>query len=252
MFKHVRLLGISAIAAATCLATPSLAQVPVIDNASLANLVRQLQEAEQQYQELVNQYNELKATYAAVDQNVNPNQWSQQLDTTTMQNSVPDTSLLPNMLDGLSPPSSLGGNIGSLAQQYYGLNKVYIPTGTDFASTQIQQGANQTANIEAIATQNLQSLEAREQDLPAIQSQLTSATTIQQVASIQARLAAEQNYVGAQQAQATNLQLLASEENRAGQEAAAQENAQGEEQTLSTLCSDAQTLGGEPSACQGQ
>ena len=252
MLKPARLLGIAFAIATLGFASPALAQVPVIDSASLAQLISQLNEAKQQYSELVSQYDELKSTYNALSQDVNPNQWAQQLDQSAMQDTVPNTSILPDMLDGISPPSSLSGNVGSLAQQYYNMNKVYIPTGSDFGSTQMQQSANETANFEAIATQNLQSLEAREQELPQIQSQLNSAKTIQQVASIQARLSAEQNYVQAQQAQAQNLQLLAFEENRAGQEAAAQENAQGGEQTLSTLCSDAQTLGGEPSACQGQ
>ena len=226
--------------------------MPVTDAAALAQLVQQLQQAQRQYQELVSQYNELKSTYQAVSQDVNPNQWAQQLDQAGMQNSVPNTSLLPNMLAGISPPSSLTGNVGSLAQQFYNLNRVYIPQGTNFVAIQTQQGANETANFEAIATQNLQSLEAREEDLPQIQSQLNSATTIQQVGSIQARLAAEQNYVEAQQAQAQNLQLLAYEEHQQGEAAASQENAQGAEQTLSTLCRDAQNLGGEPAACQGQ
>ena len=252
MFKPARLLGIVLGAATLGIGSPALAQIPVTDSAALTQLVQQLQQAQREYQELVNQYNELKSTYQAVSQDVNPNQWAQQLEQTGMQNSVPNTSLLPNMLAGISPPSSLTGNVGSLAQQFYNLNKVYIPQGTDFSSTQIQQGANETANFEAIATQNLQSLEAREQALPQIQSQLNSATTVQQVGSIQARLVAEQNYVQAQQAQAQNLQLLAYEEDKQGSAAASQQNAQGTEQTLSTLCRDAQNLGGEPAACQGQ
>ena len=252
MLKPARLLGIILGIITLGIASPALAQIPETDAAALTRLVQQLQQAQQEYQELVNQYNELKSTYQAVSQDVNPNQWAQQLEQAGMQNTVPNTSLLPNMLDGISPPSSLTGNIGSLAQQFYSLNKVYIPTGTDFGSTQIQQGANETANFEAIATQNLQALEAREQALPQIQNELNSATTIQQVGSIQARLAAEQNYVQAQQAQAQNLQLLAYEEHQQGEAAMTEENAQGAEQTLSTLCSDATTLGGEPSACQGQ
>jgi len=252
MSTPARLLGIALGIATLGVGSPALAQIPVTDSAALTQLVQQLKQAQQQYQELVNQYNQLKSTYQAVSQDVNPNQWAQQLEQAGMQNSVPNTSLLPNMLAGISPPSSLTGNVGSLAQQFYSLNKVYIPTGTDFGSTQIQQGANETASFEAIATQNLQSLEAREQALPQIQSQLNSATTIQQVGSIQARLVAEQNYVQAQQAQAQNLQLLAYEEDKQGDAAASQENAQGNEQTLSTLCRDAQTLGGEPAACQGQ
>ncbi|MDD2765505.1 MAG: type IV secretion system protein [Opitutaceae bacterium] len=252
MLKLARLLGIVLGITTLGMVTPALAQVPVTDAGALTQLVAQLQQAQQEYQELVSQYNELKSTYAAVSQDVNPNQWATELDQSGMQNTVPNTSLLPNMLDGLSPPSQLGGNLGSLAQQYYGLNKVYIPTGTDFASTQTQQTANETANFEAIATQNLQSLEAREQDLPQIQSQLNSATTIQQVSSIQARLSAEQNYVEAQQAQAQNLQLLADEEQKQGDQAAVQENEQGAAQTISKLCSDATTLGSEPAICQGQ
>jgi len=252
MFRPARLFGIALGIATLGVGSPALAQIPVTDTAAFAQLVRQLQQAQQQYQQLVNQYNELKSTYQAVSQDVNPNQWAQQLEQAGMQNSVPNTSLLPNMLAGISPPSSLTGNIGSLAQQFYNLNKVYTPTGTDFGSTQIQRGANETANFEAIATQNLQAMEAREQALPQIQSQLNSATTIQQVGSIQARLVAEQNYVQAQQAQAQNLQLLAYEEHQQGDAAMAQEDAQGNEQTLSTLCKDASTLGGEPTACQGQ
>lgn len=231
---------------------PAQAQMPVIDRTSIVQLVSQLNEAKQQYQELVSQFNELKSTYQAVSQDVNPNQWARALDQPGMQDSVPNTSLLPDLLDGLSPPSQLGGNLGSLAQQYYSMNQVYLPQGSGFGATQIRQGANATANFEAVATQNLQSLEARETDLPQIQNQLDAATTIQQVASVQARLTAEQNYVEAQQAQAQNLQLLAYEENQQGAAAVAQANARDTDQTLSTLCGDAQSLGGEPSACQGQ
>lgn len=247
--KPVRLLGIGLFVGAFAPAAPALAQMPVIDGASLAQLVQQVAQAKQQYQELVSQYNELKSTYQAVSQDVHPNQWAQQLDRSGMQNPLPNTNLLPGMLDGISPPSQLSGNLGSLAQQYYDQNKVYLPTGNDFAATQMRQGANETANFEAIATQNLQSLEARETELPQIQDQLNNATTIQQVDSIQARLNAEQNYVEAQQAQAQNLQLLAYEENEQGEAAVAEKNRQDADKTLATLCSDGQSLGGAPSAC---
>ena len=124
MLKPARLIGIMLGIATLGIASPALAQIPVTDAAALTRLVQQLQQAQQQYQELVNQYNELKSTYQAVSQDVNPNQWAQQLEQAGMQNTVPNTSLLPNMLDGISPPSSLTGNIGSLAQQFYSSNKV--------------------------------------------------------------------------------------------------------------------------------
>lgn len=247
--SHCRLVVLGVMVGLSGLAAPAMAQVPVIDATSVAQLVQQLAEAKQQYQELVSQYQELKSTYQAVSQNVNPNQWAQQLEQPLMQNSVPNTSLLPGMLDGISPPSQLGGNLGSLAQQYLGQNQVYTPTGNDFAATQIQQGENSTADMEAVATQNLQSLEAREAELPQIQDQLNNATTIQQVSSIQARLNAEQNYVQAQQAQAQNLQLLAYEQNQQQQQATAEENRQSADTTISALCSGMQSQGESSPLC---
>ncbi|HQT84932.1 MULTISPECIES: type IV secretion system protein [Acidiphilium] len=218
------------------LASPALAQVPVIDSASILQLVNQLNEARQQYAELVSQYQQLKQTYAALSQDVNPNQWAQQLEQPLMQNSMPNTTLLPSALAGISPPSELGGNLSSLAQQYLGQNRVYQPQGQDFQARQMREQANATAAMEAMATQNLQSLQAREADLPQIQQQLNSATTIQQVSAIQARLAAEQNYVTAQNAQAANLQVLAMEQSQAQQEAQTEQDRQGEDQALAASC----------------
>ncbi len=218
------------------IASPALAQVPVIDSSSILQLVNQLNEAKQQYAELVSQYQELKQTYAALSQNVNPNQWGQQLEQPLMENSMPNTSLLPSALAGISPPSELGGNLSSLAQQYLGQNQIYQPQGQDFQATQMRDGENSTAEMEAVATQNLQSLQARAADLPQIQQQLNSATTIQQVSAIQARLSAEQNYVDAQNAQASNLQVLATEQAQAQQEAQNEEYRQSEDQTIQADC----------------
>lgn len=81
-----------------------------------------------------------------------------------------------------------------------------------------------------------QSLQAREADLPQIQEQLNSATTIQQVDSIQARLSAEQNYATAQTAQAANLQVLATEQAQADQEAQNEEYRQSVDQALASSC----------------
>lgn len=231
------------------LAPAALAQVPVIDSSSILQLVNQLNEAKQQLAETVQQYQELKQTYAALSQDVNPNQWAQQLEQPLMENSMPNTTLLPSALAGISPPSALGGNLASLAQQYLGQNAPYQPQGQDFQSTQMRDGENSTAEIEAVATQNLQSLQAREADLPQIQEQLNSATTIQQVSAIQARLSAEQNYVQAQTAQATNLQVLATEQAQAGQEAQNEEYRQDEDQADAADCNAIEQAGEMVSGC---
>ena len=164
------------------------AQVPVIDGTAIAQLINQLREAEQQYNELVQSYDQLRGTYQALTGMVNPNQWAQQLEQPFLQDPLPDTNIIPSLLDGLSPPSELGGNLANLAQQYLGQNQVYQPQGQDFQATQLRDAANSTAEMEAVATQNLQSLQQREADLTQLQDQLSSAGTIQQVASIQARL----------------------------------------------------------------
>lgn len=249
MQKAARIIALGLFVGLVGVVAPAQAQIPVIDGASIIQLAKQLQEAKQQYSELVNQYNELKWTYNSLSQDVHANKWAQVLENPGLRNPLPNTSLLPNMLDGLSPPSQLGGNLGSLAQQYYDRNKIYAPSGNDFSAGQMQQEANATANFEAIATQNLQSLEAREKALPKIQNQLNTAKTIQQVASIQARLTAEQNYVQAQQAQAANLQLLAYQQAKARKQARREKVRQNADSGMKTLCADLEANGGHSGLC---
>jgi len=226
------------------------AQMAVIDTASLTQLVNAVREAQQQYQELVQSYDQLRETYQALAQAVNPNQWAQQLEQTFLQNPLPNTNILPGLLEGLSPPTMLGGNLGSLAQQYLKQNQVYQPQGQDFQAAQIRNAAFSTADIEAVATQNLQSLQARVAGLSQLQNQLGSATTLQQVASVQARLIAEQNYVQAQTAQAQNLQVLAMEQlaqQREAQDQAARESA---DQGMHDDCAALARLGATNPGCQ--
>lgn len=232
------------------LAGPVRAQIPVIDSAAIAKLLEQLHEAEQQYQELVATYNQLVATYQSLTQLTNINAIAPGLEQPMLQNPLPDTTMLPGLLNGLSPPSMLGGNLASLAQQFLGQNQVYQPQGTDFEAQRLRSDANSTAGIEAVATQNLQALQARATDLAQIQSQLNSAGTIQQVASVQARLAAEQNYVQTQTAQAENLQILADAQTQANKEAQQQAERENEDQGIQAACGALAQLGSNNPVCQ--
>ena len=56
------------------------------------------------------------------------------------------------------------------------------------------------------------------EDLPNLESDLQSATSITQVDAINGRIEAEAQFVQAQQAQATNLQVLASEQQASEQQ----------------------------------
>jgi hypothetical protein len=229
---------------------PARAQLPVIDTSAIAQLLNQLKTAEQQYQELVASYNQLVATYNALSQLTNINAIAPQLKQPWVQNPVPNTTLLPGVLNGLSPPSMLGGNLGSLAQQYLHQNQVYQPQGTDFQAGQIRASANIVAEIEAIATQNLQALQTRASALTQIQNQLNSASTIQQVTSIQARLAAEGNYAQTQAAQAENLRILAAASAENSDQAQQQAERQSEEQAVQADCAALAQLGSNNQGCQ--
>jgi len=250
MRSYPRWLPFGALFASLLMPVVAHAQMPVIDGASLAQLVNAVRVAQQQYHELVQSYAQLRETYQALAQAVNPNQWAQGLEQPFLQNPLPNTNILPGLLNGISPPSELGGNLGSLAQQYLGENRVYQPQGTDFEATQIRNSANSTAEIEAVATQNLQSLQLRESVLTQLQGQLNSANTLQQVASIQARLMAEQNYVGAQTAQAENLQILAEEQIADQREAQDQAARQSADEGIRDDCTALAQLGATDAGCR--
>ncbi len=74
------------------------------------------------------------------------------------------------------------------------------------------------------------SIEQRQSNLNAMQTELQSATDIRQVASINGRIAIESNAIQGQQAQAENLVALASAQGQANQQAALQSIRQGHEQ----------------------
>lgn len=246
--RHLRLSTAGAVVFA--LSAPAQAQMPVIDANAITQLASQLHTAQQQYQQLVANYNQLVATYQSLAQLTNINSVANELKQPWMQNPAPSTTLVPGLLNGLSPPSTLGGNLATLAQQYLGQNRVYEPQGTDFQAQQLRTGANSVAQIEAVATQNLQALEERASALTQIQSQLDSAGTIQKVASIQARLAAEQNYVAIQTAQAENLRTLAAARTETEDQAQEQAERQSEEEAVQANCAALAQLGSNNPGCK--
>jgi type IV secretion system protein VirB5 len=122
---------------------------------------------------------------------------------------------LANSLSGLVGGQTSGN---AAATTYYNQNHIYTaPAGTE-QSTQLNQNAQGIANIEGIASTNLSAIEARLQQLPDLEADLNSATSITQVSAINGRIAAESQFVQAQQAQAANLQVLASEQQASQQQ----------------------------------
>lgn len=205
--RTILLAGVATLALLTAL--PSDAQLPVIDNASIIQLLdqvkvlqQQLQQAQQIYQETIGVYNQAVSVVKSVSGLANASSLAPALNSIGLQNPLPTGGAsLPGFIGGLSPAAGLPYGSQYLAQNTIGT----LPTDASFLSTQIRQAVNSISSLQAYANQNLQALEQRIQSLPAIVSQIASASTIQQISGLQARLTGEANYASAQQAQATNL-----------------------------------------------
>jgi hypothetical protein len=205
--RTILLAGVAALTFVT--ARPSDAQMPVIDIKSINQLVdqlkvlqQQLQQAEQIYQETIGVYNQTVSIVKSVSGLTNAYSLAPGLNTTGLQNPLPIASAsLPGFIGGTSSAASLPFGSQYLAQNTIGT----LPTDASFLSTQIRQAVNSISSLQAYANQNLQALEQRIQSLPAIVSQIASASTVQQISGLQARLTGEANYATAQQAQAANL-----------------------------------------------
>jgi type IV secretion system protein VirB5 len=181
------------------------AQIPVID---AANLAQNLQTAAQSIiavEQLKAQLTQLEQTYTMFTNPTDILNMASGLENQTLENPMP----LANALSGLVGGTAAG--MGSTST-YFNQNHVYTPTDNSSASTQLNDNAQSIANIEGIASMNLSAIEQRLQQLPDLESDLNTATSITQVDAINGRIAAESQFVQAQQAQVANLQVLAVEQ----------------------------------------
>ena len=142
----------------------------------------------------------------------------------TVENPMPAANALTSLVGGKS--SSNGA-----AQSFYDQNHVYSPTDGSAASIELNANATGIANVEGMAATNLSAIQQRLQDLPNLESDLSAATSITQVDAINGRIAAESQFVQGQQAQAANLQVLATEQAQSQQQQDREQFVQGETQT---------------------
>jgi hypothetical protein len=236
--RTILLAGVTAIALLT--APSSDAQLAVIDAKSIDQLVnqlkvlqQQLQQAEQIYQQTVAVYNQAVSIVRSVSGLTNASSLAPVLNSIGLQNPLPTASAsLPGFIGGTSSAASLPFGSQYLAQNTVGA----LPADASFPSTQIRQAVNSISSLEAYANQNLQALERRIQSLPAIVSQIASASTVQQMNGLQARLTGEANYATAQQAQAVNLHTAATAQLQAIQMAQLQFAYQQETAAIQATC----------------
>jgi hypothetical protein len=187
------------------------AQMAVIDAANLAQNLQTAAQSIAAVEQLRAQLSQLENTYTMFTNPTNILGMATGMENQAVENPMP----LANSLSGLVGGQSSGN---SAATTYYNQNHIYTaPAGTE-QSTQLDQNAQGIANIEGIASTNLSAIEARLQQLPDLEADLNSATSITQVSAINGRIAAESQFVQGQQAQAANLQVLASEQQASQQQ----------------------------------
>jgi hypothetical protein len=198
--------AIMAVLGAALAMTPNAhAQIPVIDGANLTQNIRAVAQAIIEVEQLKNQLLQLQQTYAMFTNPTNILGMATNLENSTIENPMPAANALVGLMGGQTTPTGTGAS-------YYTQNHIYTPPGASPYNSQLIANAQGIANIEGIASSNLAAIQARLQELPNLESDLNAASSITQVDAINGRIATESQFVQAQQAQATNLQVLASEQ----------------------------------------
>ena len=181
------------------------AQIPVIDGANLTQNLRTAAQAIIEVEQLKNQLLQLQQTYAMFTNPTNILGMATNLENSTLENPMPAVNALAGLMGGQTTPTGTSAS-------YYTQNHIYTPPGASPYNSQLTANAQGIANIEGIASSNLAAVQSRLQELPNLESDLNAASSITQVDAINGRIAAESQFVQAQQAQAANLQVLANEQ----------------------------------------
>jgi hypothetical protein len=226
--------ALALVGAGLVLAPRANAQVPVIDAANLAQNLRTATQAVIEVEQLKNQLEQLEETYQMFTNPTNVLGMATGMENQAIENPMPEVTALSGLLGGQTTPTGAG-------QTYFNQDHVYTATNGSAASTQLNANGAGIANIEGIASTNLSAIQARLEELPNLEADLNTATSITQVDAINGRIAAESQFVESQQAQAANLQVLATEQENSTQQQAQELHAE-----------EAGTLAAEYKAAAGQ
>lgn len=185
------------VAAGVALARPAHADVPVIDFASIAQAIKQIEWMRDQYQVMTQ-------NLRALTNSLNLNSVAPGLLNQGIQNPLGSiTGQLPGIVGGATV-----GNIPG-ASQVLQQDRLYQPAGSDFMANTMNGSATSLANLKAMAMQLIGVNEQRISALSGIQGDLEGAEDMAQVERINGRIALENQTLAAQQAQAQQLQTLA-------------------------------------------
>ena len=214
------------------------AQIPVIDGANLTQNLRTAAQAIIEVEQLKNQLLQLQQTYAMFTNPTNILGMATNLENSTLENPMPAVNALAGLMGGQTTPTGSGAS-------YYTQNHIYTPPGVSPYNSQLTANAQGIANIEGIASSNLAAIQSRLQELPNLESDLNAASSITQVNAINGRIAAESQFVQAQQAQAANLQVLANEQQAAQQQQQQEQFQEDDDNFVTTMRQAATSNGGQ-------
>jgi type IV secretion system protein VirB5 len=222
LFCYVLVFGILAIAGT------ANAQVPVIDSANLAQNITTAAQEVIAVEQLKSQLQQLENTYTMFTNPTNILGMATGMENQAIENPMPTANALAGLVGGQT--SATGS-----ASTFYQQNHIYSPTDGTAQSAQLNANAESIANIQGIATTNLSAIQQRLQQLPELESDLQTATSITQVSAITGRIAAESQFVQSQQAQASNLQVLAAEQEASQQQRLQEAHQESDADALSAL-----------------
>jgi type IV secretion system protein VirB5 len=222
LFCYVLVFGILAIAGT------ANAQVPVIDGANLAQNITTAAQEVIAVEQLKSQLQQLENTYTMFTNPTNILGMATGMENQAIENPMPTANALAGLVGGQT--SATGS-----ASTFYQQNHIYSPTDGTAQSAQLNANAESIANIQGIATTNLSAIQQRLQQLPELESDLQTATSITQVSAITGRIAAESQFVQSQQAQASNLQVLAAEQEASQQQQLQEAHQESDADALSAL-----------------
>ena len=232
------LLAFSILSGGMALAPRANAQVAVVDAANLAQNVQTAAQAIVAVEQLKAQLSQLQQTYQMFTNPTNILGMATGMENSTIENPMP----LANSLSGLVGGQSAGS---AAASTFYNQNHIYTaPAGTP-GSAQLNENGQSIANVEGIASTNLSAIEQRLQELPDLEADLNTATSITQVSAINGRIAAESQFVQAQQAQAANLQVMANEQQASQQQQEREQFDEDQTNLANELQADAAVNGGQ-------
>ena len=203
--KRVVLAGVCALA----LMPPARADLPVIDNAGLAQLFAQVRQGLQELQLLQQQLEHVMAVYNSLSHVTDLANAVGVLQTLGIHNPLPvNISSVQSLLAGTGSTQGMLGNIGALFTTNVNANHVYAPTGDSFEAALLQRNATGIAGIQAFAGQAYQSMSDRLNAMRQLQDRLATAQDTKDVQDLQARLQSEQAYIQSQAAQVHTLAIM--------------------------------------------